>query len=486
MKMQYSADLVDIRRGASKQRLWLSLDVIRGVVFIIDLICILVGVMCAYQYMGYPENHVVLADFGIWILLNIGVIAVFRRFHLYDFQSLVSWPTKSGAIFLAFAGSVLFILGLMFLLEAPQGSSYYKDWLLIVASVGAVGIWLVRGGVTWLIGRMIDARMIGWKVALVGYGPQAERFLSHVNDGGRSWWQFIGIFDERKSRVEKNLGGYPLLGDTEDLIDYVRRGQIQQVVITLPWNAEDRLVTLVDRLQELPVTISIGSDLIGCRFADKVHNIVGGLRVLEVERAPLLGWSGILKRIEDVVLSGLLIILFSPVLAAIAIAIKLDSPGPVIFRQKRYGFNNELITVYKFRSMRNDVSDKGVFEQARKEDPRVTRVGRFIRRTSLDELPQLFNVFEGTMSLVGPRPHPLELNAQYEKLLVGYNGRHKVKPGITGWAQINGWRGETETQEKMEGRVDHDIYYIEHWSIWFDLKILFFTAFKGWVHENAY
>ena len=180
------------------------------------------------------------------------------------------------------------------------------------------------------------------------------------------------------------------------------------------------------------------------------------------------------------------IVLLSPLLLAVAAAIRLNSPGPILFRQKRYGFNNQEIVVYKFRSMyHNRPREQGV-QQATKNDPRVTSIGRILRSTSLDELPQLFNVLQGNMSMVGPRPHAVEHNEQYAQLIGGYHGRHKVKPGITGWAQINGFRGETDTVDKMRGRVEHDIFYIENWSLWFDIKIMILTALGGWTGKNAY
>lgn len=207
-------------------------------------------------------------------------------------------------------------------------------------------------------------------------------------------------------------------------------------------------------------------------------------RALSVEGAPYSGWRQLVKRIGDRWLAGLLLTLLAPVLGLIALVIKLDSPGPILFRQRRYGINKKPITVYKFRTMHPDVAVP--FKQATKTDPRITCAGRLLRRTSLDELPQLFNVLQGSMSLVGPRPHPIELDEQFWTSLSGYNNRFRVRPGITGWAQVNGWRGETKTLGEMRARIEHDLYYIEHWSLWFDLRILLRTACLGWVNRNAY
>jgi Undecaprenyl-phosphate glucose phosphotransferase len=214
--------------------------------------------------------------------------------------------------------------------------------------------------------------------------------------------------------------------------------------------------------------------------------LVGGLPLLDMLQRPFSRWGYLAKTVEDYALAALLTILTAPLMLVIALAIWLDSPGPIIFRQKRYGFNNGTIEIFKFRTMRMDQDESHRATQARRDDPRLTRVGRWLRRTSLDELPQLFNVLRGEMSVVGPRPHMVEHNQQYAVLIETYLARHRVKPGITGWAQVNGWRGETDTLEKMERRLRHDLYYIENWSLAFDVRILIRTLLVGWIHPNAY
>jgi exopolysaccharide biosynthesis polyprenyl glycosylphosphotransferase len=210
---------------------------------------------------------------------------------------------------------------------------------------------------------------------------------------------------------------------------------------------------------------------------------------MHIASAPLSGWSGLVKIAEDKIVAGAVLLMFAPLLLLIAAAVKFDSAGPVFFRQKRYGFNNQLIEVWKFRSMYHHMSDVHAERLTTRGDPRVTRVGAFLRKTSLDELPQLFNVLRGEMSIVGPRPHPLKAKAGgrlYEEVVAEYAVRHKVKPGLTGWAQVNGWRGETEVDEQIIKRVEHDLYYIENWSLWLDIKILLMTAVCGWSGKNAF
>jgi putative colanic acid biosynthesis UDP-glucose lipid carrier transferase len=212
---------------------------------------------------------------------------------------------------------------------------------------------------------------------------------------------------------------------------------------------------------------------------------IAALPTLDLYERPMSGWNQVLKRIEDLVLAPILLLLTLPMSLAIAVLIRLDSPGPILFRQRRFGFNNNEFTVYKFRTMRHAPEDAHV-PQARRTDERVTRIGAFLRRTSLDELPQLLNVLRGEMSLVGPRPHAVAHNRHFAEIIDDYLGRHRVKPGITGWAQVNGLRGETRTEEQMRLRVQHDLHYIDNWSLWLDLKILLLTIFVGFVHENAY
>ena len=227
------------------------------------------------------------------------------------------------------------------------------------------------------------------------------------------------------------------------------------------------------------------------RFRPRAYSYVGDVPVFDIVDRPISDWNLVFKWLFDKIVGGLaLILLLSPMMLLTAIAIKLDSHGPVLFRQKRHGFNNELIEIYKFRSMYTDMRDATAAKLVTKDDPRVTRVGRFIRKTSIDELPQLFNVlFKGDLSLVGPRPHALQAKAAnqlYYEVVDGYFARHRVKPGITGWAQINGWRGETDTADKIQQRVEHDLYYIENWSVLLDLYILLMTPFALFKTENAY
>jgi Undecaprenyl-phosphate glucose phosphotransferase len=280
------------------------------------------------------------------------------------------------------------------------------------------------------------------------------------------------------------------MGTVDDLVEYARRTKLDLVVFTLPISAEKRILQMLAKLWVLPIDIRLSAHTSKLRLRPRSYSYIGSVPVLDVFDKPIADWDLVLKWLFDKAVGTLLLLLVSPVLLLTVIAVKLDSRGPVFFRQKRYGFNNELIEVFKFRSMYVEQADATASKLVTKNDPRVTRVGRFIRKTSIDELPQLFNVvFKGDLSLVGPRPHALHAKAEnrlYDQVVDGYFARHKVKPGITGWAQINGWRGETDTEEKIQRRVEFDLYYIENWSVFFDFYIVAMTPFALLKSENAY
>jgi Undecaprenyl-phosphate glucose phosphotransferase len=289
--------------------------------------------------------------------------------------------------------------------------------------------------------------------------------------------------------VPPTVAGVPVIGSTADLINHVRYGEIDLVIIAMPLSAEDRVLQFAQQLRSLPVDVRLLSDAVGFNLANRPVSYWAGIPALNIADKPMSGWNSLFKRMSDLVLASIALVLLAPLLALVALLIKLDSPGPVLFRQNRHGFNHNLFDIYKFRTMRADATDHAAEKLVTKDDDRVTRLGRFLRRTSIDELPQLWNVLKGDMSLVGPRPHALSAKAEdqlYDVAVAEYAERHRVKPGITGWAQVNGWRGETDTVEKIQKRVEDDLYYIEHWSLWLDGWILILTVIKITTGKNAY
>jgi putative colanic acid biosynthesis UDP-glucose lipid carrier transferase len=296
---------------------------------------------------------------------------------------------------------------------------------------------------------------------------------------------FLGYFDDRAdARVHPGSAGRQL-GNLLDAAPYIRSHGVKDVFITLPLGSQPRIIELLEHLQGTTASIFFVPDVFGISIIQGRLQDMSGVPVVGICETPFTGTNRMMKRISDIVLGSLILVLITPVLAAVAIGVKLSSPGPIIFRQKRNGLNGEEIVVYKFRSM--TAQDNGpVVKQATKGDARITPFGVFIRKTSLDELPQFVNVLQGRMSIVGPRPHAVAHNEMYRQLIKAYMVRHKVKPGITGWAQVNGHRGETDTIEKMQARVEYDLEYLRNWSLGLDLVIILRTVKSIWADAKAY
>jgi len=483
MKPQSTNDAITARFSANWHAT-LSESIVCGVVGAMDgLIVVLVGLGYYLGYVGWsPDNYqIYLASIVINGAMTIGA---FYCAQLYDFETIVAWPNHMGRAIVLCGLVFLILVALAFALKISE--EFSRIWFFASFLGGAFLICVGRGVFQYLLGCSARAGLLVRNVALVGAGGSAGHLVGQLRERDVPWKRIIGLFDDRGTRVDHEINGCPVLGDLDDLVGYVRRGLVHDVVITLPWHADDRLVSIIDRLRSLPVHVYLGSDLIGYHFPRHHSRQLEGVPVLEIASVPLSGWSGLVKAVEDKALAALALVVLSPLLLMIAVAIKLDSRGPILFRQARYGFNNEVIIVNKFRTMYHDRPHEVGVPQASRDDWRVTRVGRLLRRMSFDELPQLLNVLAGGMSIVGPRPHAVEHNEQYAALIGGYHGRHRVKPGITGWAQVNGLRGETATVEQMSRRVEYDIYYIENWSPWLDFRIITATAIFGWYQKNAY
>ena len=405
---------------------------------------------------------------------------------LYNFGAIIRPIEVADRLVVVFITSFLLLLAVAFSLKVSE--IFSRIWMYTFAASACVTVVTLRltgsFAVRWLAEKGVFVR----NIAILGGGEQGHRFLAHIGQSQLNFVNVVGVFDDRRDRVGPEVEGHPVLGTLSDLIVYAREARIDDVVVALPWSADERLRSIVGQLRELPVNIYLSSDLAGFTFSCReAPGHFERAPIVEVLDTPLSGWKSVLKALEDRILAFLIVIAFSPLMALVALAIKLEDPaGPIFFRQKRYGFNNKPFFIYKFRSMFHNRPPEQATVQAVIDDPRITRVGRFIRRTSLDEFPQLLNVLNGSMSLVGPRPHAVDHNEEYSKKIGGYFARHRVKPGMTGWAQVNGWRGETDTLDKMEARVQHDIFYAEHWSVLFDLKILLMTAYVVILGKNAY
>ena len=389
----------------------------------------------------------------------------------------IAWSSVSAAAFL---------LLLLHLQKMDAMLGWLVEWFLIGTSACLLGRWLFA-----LLCRYWNrSGRFNRRAVLVGGGKPAGdliRALGHVRNSDLT---IVGIFDDRTDdRSPPLIEGYPRIGTIDELIAFARSVRVDLLLVTFPVTAENRLLRLLRKLWVLPVEIRLSAHTQKLRYQPRTYSRIGEVPFIDLFDKPIAGWDALVKSVADKALAALLILLLAPVMAAVWAAVKLDSRGPALFRQKRYGFNNELIEVYKFRSMFVDQTDHTARRLTARDDPRVTRVGRFIRKTSLDELPQLFNVLKGELSMVGPRPHATNANvndAEYSEIVEEYFARTRVKPGITGWAQVNGWRGNTDTVEKLHRRLEHDLYYIENWSLIFDLYILARTPFSLLATENAY
>ena len=444
-----------------------------------------VTVYCIYEgFFTYLAWQYPLAMAGASFL----AVILLELSDCYQVSALMRPLTNFGRILLIWAGTfALMALGAFLLkISGDYSRLLFGIWFV----VGFVLIFSLRLVMSKLIRRWARNGRMERRAVIVGGGKAAEQLIRSVEQQPYNDIRICGIFDDRDDRRSPPLvAGYPKLGTISELIEFARIARIDMLIVSLPITAELRVLQLLKKLWVLPVDIRLSAHSNALQFRPRSYSYIGSVPMLDIFDKPINDWDSVAKRAFDIVFSVIGIVAFSPVMLAAAIAIKLDSKGPVLFKQKRHGFNNEVIEVYKFRSMYIDQSDPSAKKTVTRNDPRVTRVGRFIRRTSIDELPQFFNSLFGSLSLVGPRPHAIAAqshNLLYNEVVDGYFARHKVKPGVTGWAQINGWRGEMDTNEKIRKRTEYDLYYIESWSLLFDLKILFLTPVSLFNTENAY
>jgi Undecaprenyl-phosphate glucose phosphotransferase len=431
-----------------------------------------------YQPNSSPNRYIAATMVGILLWVTIA-----GSLRLYTFGELRGMRGLQ-KLTMAWSAVILTLLTLAFAFH--QSNAFSRAW---------IGIWFAGGLVALAISHFIAAGHIAFliqngvllrKIVVLGAGGLGRQVIEHVKKCRKIGYRLSGVFEDRASRISDGLEP---IGRFEDAISYIRENGVDCAIIALPLSAADRISCLVDRLREVPVDVFLTFDAIGFSLPLRKAPTLEGLPVLPVVERPIKDWRSVIKAVEDKAVAALAIVLLAPLLIGIAIAIKLDSKGSVLFCQPRLGFNNREFRLYKFRTMRSDATDLLGDRLVRRGDDRLTRFGAVLRAWSLDELPQLFNVLIGQMSIVGPRPHALNAKAAdrpYDELVAQYAARHRVKPGITGWAQVNGWRGETDTYEKLLKRIEYDLAYIDNWSIRFDLWVLLLTLVKGFRHPNAY
>jgi putative colanic acid biosynthesis UDP-glucose lipid carrier transferase len=383
--------------------------------------------------------------------------------------------------------SWILIAGLLLLFGYASRYLAYFDrdvlatWLWVAPLSQAGAHLLLRGATPWIREMQGQVR----RVVIAGMNEQGLDLAGRLDKDLYANARVVGFFDDRDAKRLQHGNGHSVLGRLADLPAYAKANQIDVVYLSLPMASQARILALLEGLRDTTCSIYFVPDTFVTDLIQGRMDVVGGTPVVAVCETPFVGLSGMVKRASDFVLAPLILLAASPLMLAIALAVKLTSPGPVIFRQRRYGLDGGEIVVFKFRTM-TTLDDGARVEQARREDPRFTPIGAFLRRTSLDELPQFFNVLQGSMSIVGPRPHAVAHNETYRRLIKGYMLRHKVKPGITGWAQVNGLRGETETVDKMKARIEYDLEYLRNWSLRFDLFIIAKTAWIVLKGDNAH
>jgi len=450
---------------------------------LVDVLCVLLGAYLAYVLRA-PESssstHYTIA----FVLSGLLTFIVFSMLGVYESLRGKSWLSQVKKIAIAWANVVVILIIIAFL--SKTSADFSRLWMTYWSVTTFALLLLFRLGLYFILRTM---RKKGWnhkKILIVGTGDFGKNVAKSL---GESLWTGLDIFafvDDANMSTVDHIDGIPVLHGTDTLEAYINNKNIDEIWLALPLHAEERMKRVLEILRHSTVNIRFVPEIFGFRLLNHSVTEIAGLPVIDLSATPMVGINRMIKALEDRLLALLIFIFVSPIMVLIAICVKLSSTGPIIFKQRRLGWDGKSINIYKFRTMYIHKESNGEVTQACQGDSRITKFGAFLRRTSLDELPQFLNVLQGKMSIVGPRPHALVHNEQYKTQIDAYMLRHKVKPGITGWAQIHGLRGETDTLEKMQRRVEFDLFYIENWSLWLDIKIIIRTIFYGFISKNSY
>lgn len=462
-----------LQRGALEP-FWLSC-----VAVCIDLPLFTLAFWFAFYGASSPETFAPLIAMVWACFCSLVFVTTMVAAGTYRSSVMVNWASFTARTFLCL---ILPVGGIVTLVHVDDVAVALSSAIIALAAAIVPSRFGIQLAVRWII----ETGLISRRAIIAGGGEEAARVIRGLANRHNNDVRVYGIFDDRDDvRSPVQILGVPKIGGYGDLMTFVRSSEIDLVIIALPFAAESRIRWLLDEFRVLPVEVRLSN--YSKDYAFDPHN---KLRHSKRHQRSFAPERRLTKRLFDIVFASLALALLWPVLIVAALAVRLESSGPIVFRQNRHGYNNRVIEVLKFRTMYSEMSDPDARQIVTKGDVRVTRVGRFLRRSSIDELPQLFNVLRGDLSMVGPRPHALEaLSSQQEKfsqIVHGYSARHRLPPGITGWAQINGWRGEIDDAEKLKARFDHDLFYIENWSFWFDLKILFKTPASLLSSKGAY
>jgi Undecaprenyl-phosphate glucose phosphotransferase len=458
-------------------------------IFLLD-VALIVAMSCAtgvaYSLAAYKASG------NISAFVQVGVLAasifaisnLFRgEYRLPNFFAVKPHARRTVQLW----NVTLICLLMLGFLTRQESAEYSRAWIVLFYAATLVALMAERFLIVRITAHARAAGLVSaQRIFLIGTGAHVGAFINYyepwtlgINIAG---CRFLTPVAATASEVERRDA---LNRDLAEAIGSVRSVEPDAIFLLLPWSATDTIARCAEAFLALPVEIHLGPEQILHKFEDVELSKLGPLASLQLTRMPLSRFEVVQKRLFDLVFAAAALIALTPLLVAVAILIRLDSPGPVFFVQRRYGFNQRPFRIIKFRTMRT-LDDDAVVPQAVRDDPRLTRIGRRLRRWNIDEIPQLFNVLTGDMSLVGPRPHALSHDREYERRISLYARRHNVRPGITGWAQINGFRGATETDDKMRKRVEYDLFYIDNWSLWLDLKIIARTVLSPAAYRNAY
>lgn len=436
-----------------------------------------IGILCYFIYLHtttIPSEYV-----SVFIINALLIFTIFPNFDLY-----YSWRGKSKwnrSISLSYAWFSVLIALIVLTFTIKSSASYSRVWFFTWGFSGLVYLVLYRYIFDLILDRLRSKGINRKRILVFGAGQVAKHTEQKLSENQEIGFDIVGFVDDNAELTGKTINNIPIYS-SDKLVELLEN--CHELWIALPLRAEKRVLDILHQTRHLTSVIRYIPDIFNFRLLNHSVTEIASIPIIEINGTALSAPGRILKRIEDILVSLIIITLISPVVLVVALIIKLTSKGPILYKQERHGFNGKTIKVYKFRSMYYQEKDE--FKQATKNDSRITPIGYFIRRTSIDEFPQFLNVLQGRMSIVGPRPHAVSMNHDYKDKIDNYMQRHKVKPGITGWAQANGFRGETDTIEKMEKRIEYDLYYIQNWSLWLDLKIIFLTIFKGFIGKNAY
>lgn len=480
------------RRSASRRRSRgdggrLSPSVVVGLVRTADLLLLLCAGMLAacglrWSPQPRPDGSLFLAALGggIIFVVLLGRAGAYTPAALNFFsRQFTLLPSR----LIAGAGGLI-----AFLFFTRSQARPFREWTFLWLALGFLLLTIWRFAVAHLMRSLNQSGRMARRVAVVGVGEFSRKFIERLREEPDAY-TIVGLYDDRLSRAPAAQDGIAVRGTVSDLLERSRQEKIDVIAVALPLSAAERIEAILEQLGSAVADVCLTTGLTGLHYTPRQISALGGNPVIMRKEEPLKDWGAVKKFAFDVILASLLLLVLFPFLVLIALLICLDSPGPVLFRQPRLGFNNRLFTCYKFRTMHHSMGDALAGRQTTRDDPRVTRLGKWLRRFSIDELPQLINVLRGNMSLVGPRPHAPNTKAgdrPFASVVAQYASRHRIKPGITGWAQVNGWRGETTTAAQIEGRVACDLEYIEDWSLCFDLRILWLTLCREIVSRNAY